>query len=120
MTPLHRFPDHPGFLVIEMDDRSFFSVIRNPLPDLAVLLDHQHTLHIRDLRRDRIRIADIAHSLHTLRRHLLGLAESLIEDPERLRYMTLYHLIPGKYYHLLPVAQIQIPCLLFISYQIRI
>ena len=120
MAALHRLPYNPGLLIIEMDHRLFFPVIGNPLTDLAVFLDHQHAFHIRNLSRDRIGITDVTHGLHTLRRHLLRLAEPLIENPQGFRNMPFQKLIPGKYYHLFPVAQAQIPRLFLIGYQIRI
>ncbi len=120
MTSLYRLPYHPGFFVIEMDNRSFLPVIGNSLPDLSVFFYHQNTLHIRDLRRDRIRITDIAHRLHPFGRHLFRLAESLIQNTQRFRNMPFHQLIPCKYNHLLPVIQIKITRLLLISNQIRI
>ena len=103
MAPLHRLPHHPGFLVIQANYRPLFCIIGNPLADLTVLIYDQDAFHILHPRRNGIGIADVTHRLHPFCRHLLGLAEPLIQDSEGLRNVPLHQLFPGKYHHLLTV-----------------
>ena len=120
MSSVDRFPDNAGFFIVKIDNRSVLRVIRHTLTDFPVFFNHKNTIHVRYLCTDLVGIADIPHSFHTLRIHLLFPAEPFIQDTQGLCDMPLQKLIPGKLYHLFPVSKIQVSGLLFIGHQIGI
>ena len=120
MTPFDRLPYNSGFLIIQADNGTLILIVRHPLADGAILFNHQNAVHVRHLRGNLVRKADITHGLHALCRHLFFLAEPLVQDPQRLRNMPLQQLFPGKRDHLLPVIQVQIPRSLFVGDQIGV
>ena len=119
ISSIHGLPDNPCFLIVQINDHTIRSV-RNSLLYCTILFNDQGTFQIMHLSLHQICMADITHSFQTFSGHLFLCTELLINHLQRFRNMTLHKLFPCKRHHLLPVADIQITGILFISDQIRI